>query len=63
MNKPPTHASLASGLSRRSVGLSPAHIALIKLLAEIDVEHYLREYAMAEVDGTVEPADDKEMAR
>ena len=56
MNKPPTHAPLASGPSRHSVGLSPAHVALIKLLAQRAVEIYLEEVEAHE------PAEDREEA-
>ena len=45
------------GLTRQSVGLSPAHVELIKLLAQRAVEQYL-----AEVEATNE-ADRKEAAR
>jgi hypothetical protein len=41
MKHPCSHASF--GLTRRSSGLSPAHVALIKLLAEVAVANYLRE--------------------
>lgn len=43
MNRPPPHAPLALGLTRRSTGLSPAHVELIKLLAQIAVADSLRE--------------------
>lgn len=43
MNRPPSHASLAAGLTRRTTGLLPAHVELIKMLAAIAVEEYLRE--------------------
>lgn len=43
MTHPPT--SCASGLSRKSTGLSPAHRDLIRLLAQIAVEDYLAEVA------------------
>lgn len=33
----------AATLSRQTTGLSPAHVELIKLLAEIAVSQYLRE--------------------
>ena len=42
MKMPPPHAPLAAGLTRRSTGLSPAHIELIKLLAARAVNDYLR---------------------
>ena len=32
-----------SGLSRCTTGLTPAHVELIRLLAQIAVENYLRE--------------------
>jgi hypothetical protein len=48
------------GLSRHSVGLTPAHRELIKVLAGIAVTNYLRECEAAEVEGTEEPADHEE---
>ena len=49
--RPTSHAP---SLSRRSTGLSPAHSALIKLLAERAIDEYLRE---------VEATDDREKVR
>jgi len=44
MKHPRPNAPLASGaLTRRSVGLTDAHKALIRILAEIAVAGYLRE--------------------
>ena len=43
MKHPGPNALLASGLTRRSVGLTPAHVALIRMLAAVAVEDYLRE--------------------
>ena len=43
MNKPPTHTPLASGLTRRTTGLTDAHKQLVKLLAEIAVADFLAE--------------------
>lgn len=37
-----------NNLQRTSVGLQPGHIGLIKLLAEIAVDDYLREQEAAE---------------
>lgn len=45
------HPTPTYGLSRQSAGLSPAHKALIALLAAAAVENFLRE---------TEPADQKE---
>ncbi len=59
MNHAPPHASLASGLTRTGSGLSAAHVALIKMLAEVAVEDFLREN-----EETDAPADDRrEVAR
>ena len=58
MNRPPTHAPRASdGLSRRSSGLSDAHRALIKLLAEVAVADFLCE---SEMTHEAAPAEDHE---
>ena len=46
MSRPPTHAPTATGLSRHSVGLSAAHRALIKILAEIAFKDLLAESEM-----------------
>ena len=54
MRSQPPQTSPASGLTRASTGLLPAHVALIKLLAGIAVENYL-----AEVEAE-EPADDRD---
>jgi hypothetical protein len=45
--KPPAHTF---GLSRRTTGLTPAHIELIKLLAKIAVENYLAETDSADTN-------------
>ena len=40
---------MAGELTRRTTGLSPAHVELIKLLAEIAVQDYLRESDSADM--------------
>lgn len=45
-------------LHRRSHALSTAHIELLRLLAAVAVEDYLRE-----IEATDAPADDRELAR
>lgn len=44
-----TRRPQAFGLVSKSTGLSPAHIALIKLLAKMDVENYSREMEAMEM--------------
>jgi len=56
MNRPPPHASPSSGLVRKSTGLTAAHVELIKMLAAIAVEDYLRETeATDDADDTDKP--------
>lgn len=38
---------MAANLTRRSTGLSPAHVEFVKMLAEIAVADYLREIEAA----------------
>ena len=62
MNRPPPHASPSDGLTRHSTGLSPAHIELIKLLAAIAVEDYLRESETTEAAQQPDPGEHMEVS-
>jgi hypothetical protein len=52
MKHSPPHNVPVFGLTRKSTGLTPAHIGLIKLLAARAVADYLREVESGAVGGT-----------
>jgi len=54
MNHPHPHAPNASGLTRRSTGLTEAHKELIRLLAQAAVDNYLHEVEAAELAAPVD---------